>query len=352
MYMMDAERRRAAPEAARRLRRHARRGEPRALSHRRRPRRAVRGRAPAHPADEHSRRTRSRSSRAWSTARPRNVIVLPVLFEGQVKAVIELASLDRVHRLAPRVPRAAHGQHRHRAQHDRSDDAHRGPAQAVAGARRRAADAAEGAAADQRRARAEGAAARRSRTPRSSARTRKSSRPAARVEEKAAELALTSRYKSEFLANMSHELRTPLNSILILGQQLAENADGNLSRAPGRVRADDPRRRHRPAEPDQRHSRPVEDRVGHGHGRVRGAAVRAPARDGRAQLPPRGRGAQAHLHHRLRPDLGRAITTDPKRLLQVLKNLLSNAFKFTEQGGVRLRRRASRASGWTPTIRC
>src|SRR5690606_28791403 len=49
------------------------------------------------------------------------------------------------------------------------------------------------------------------------------------LEEKAAELALTSRYKSEFLANMSHELRTPLNSILILGQQLAENPDTNLS---------------------------------------------------------------------------------------------------------------------------
>jgi signal transduction histidine kinase len=48
------------------------------------------------------------------------------------------------------------------------------------------------------------------------------------VEEKASELALTSRYKSEFLANMSHELRTPLNSILILGQQLAENPDANL----------------------------------------------------------------------------------------------------------------------------
>ena len=49
------------------------------------------------------------------------------------------------------------------------------------------------------------------------------------LEEKAAELALTSKYKSEFLANMSHELRTPLNSILILGQQLAENPAGNLA---------------------------------------------------------------------------------------------------------------------------
>ena len=64
------------------------------------------------------------------------------------------------------------------------------------------------------------------------------------LEEKATELALTSKYKSEFLANMSHELRTPLNSILILGQQLGDNPDGNLT---PRSRSSSPARSTAPA---------------------------------------------------------------------------------------------------------
>ena len=94
-------------------------------------------------------------------APPRNIVVLPVLFEDQVKAVIELASLRPFTAFAPGVPRTAHRQHRHGAEHDRGHDADGGPAEAVAAARRRTADAAEGTAADQRRAGAEGPAARR-----------------------------------------------------------------------------------------------------------------------------------------------------------------------------------------------
>jgi HAMP domain-containing protein/CheY-like chemotaxis protein/signal transduction histidine kinase len=156
------------------------------------------------------------------------------------------------------------------------------------------------------------------------------------LEEKATELALTSKYKSEFLANMSHELRTPLNSILILGQQLTDNPDGNLS------------------------ARQVEfARTIHGAGtdllnlisdildlsKIESGTVTVNAEEiffsNLIEMVARpfrheaeGRGLSFDIL--TDPHLGRSIVTDAKRLQQVLKNLLSNAFKFTENGGVRL----------------
>jgi HAMP domain-containing protein/signal transduction histidine kinase/DNA-binding response OmpR family regulator len=167
------------------------------------------------------------------------------------------------------------------------------------------------------------------------------------LEEKANELALTSKYKSEFLANMSHELRTPLNSILILGQQLSENPEQNLT------------------------SKQVEfAKTIHGAGtdllnlisdildlsKIESGTVTVDAeevpfaklldtveRTFRHEAENRKLAFDIHLD----PRLSRGIVTDSKRLMQVLKNLLSNSFKFTGQGGVRLSVDVA-PSGWNP----
>jgi HAMP domain-containing protein/CheY-like chemotaxis protein/GAF domain-containing protein len=157
------------------------------------------------------------------------------------------------------------------------------------------------------------------------------------LEEKATELSLTSKYKSDFLANMSHELRTPLNSILILGQQLSENPDKNLS------------------------AKQVEfARTIHGAGtdllnlisdildlsKIESGTVTVDAEEIFVSnlLDTVGRPFRHEAENRklsfdidVDPNLGRSIVTDSKRLQQVLKNLLSNAFKFTATGGVSLR---------------
>ena len=166
------------------------------------------------------------------------------------------------------------------------------------------------------------------------------------LEEKATELSLTSKYKSEFLANMSHELRTPLNSILILGQQLTENPDGNLT--PKQVEF---------------------ARTIHGAGtdllnlisdildlsKIESGTVTVDAEEILTSnlLETVGRPFRHEAENRelsfnvvVDPTLGRSIYTDSKRLQQVLKNLLSNAFKFTAEGGVRLSVSAA-LGGWS-----
>ncbi len=156
------------------------------------------------------------------------------------------------------------------------------------------------------------------------------------LEEKAKELALTSKYKSEFLANMSHELRTPLNSILVLGQQLTDNPDGNLT--PKQVEF---------------------ARTIHGAGtdllnlisdildlsKIESGTVSVEAEEvffasllEMVARPFRHEAENRRVSFEIQsaPHLSRSLVTDSKRLQQVLKNLLSNAFKFTEQGSVKL----------------
>jgi CheY-like chemotaxis protein/nitrogen-specific signal transduction histidine kinase len=169
----------------------------------------------------------------------------------------------------------------------------------------------------------------------------------AALEEKAEQLALSSRYKSEFLANMSHELRTPLNSLLILARMLADNPDSNLT------------------------SKQIEyAQTIHGSGTdllsiINDILDLAKIESGTVTLniePERFSELNDYVERAFRqvangkglafdvkvaPGLPAAMQTDEKRLQQILKNLLSNAFKFTDQGKVSLQV-APAKSGWTP----
>ncbi len=167
------------------------------------------------------------------------------------------------------------------------------------------------------------------------------------LEEKASELALTSKYKSEFLANMSHELRTPLNSILILSQQLAENADGNLV-----AKQIEFSRTIHGAGTDLLHL--ITDildlsKIESGTVTVDAEEVQLASLADAVSRQFRHEAERRHLAFDVRIDrsLARNITTDSKRLQQVLKNLISNAFKFTERGSVHLSVHAAE-SGWSP----
>jgi CheY-like chemotaxis protein/signal transduction histidine kinase/HAMP domain-containing protein len=156
------------------------------------------------------------------------------------------------------------------------------------------------------------------------------------LEEKAKELALTSKYKSEFLANMSHELRTPLNSILVLGQQLSENPEGNLT--PKQVEFS--RTIHGAGTDLLNLISDILDlsKIESGTVSVQAEEVffaslmEVVARPFRHEAENRKLTFETYLD----TSLDNSLVTDAKRVQQVLKNLLSNALKFTEQGRVRL----------------
>jgi HAMP domain-containing protein/signal transduction histidine kinase/CheY-like chemotaxis protein len=167
------------------------------------------------------------------------------------------------------------------------------------------------------------------------------------LEEKAEQLALTSKYKSEFLANMSHELRTPLNSLLILSKLLSENAQGNLSDK--QVQA----------------SKNIHDAGVDLLALINDILDLSKIESGTVTLDigeTTFAGLKDHVDRtfsqlaqdkkidfavEIEPELPRSMYTDEKRLQQILKNLLSNAFKFTEKGHVKLKV-AKASAGWSP----
>ena len=165
------------------------------------------------------------------------------------------------------------------------------------------------------------------------------------IEEKANEVGRASKYKSEFLANMSHELRTPLNSLLILAKLLASNEEGNLT-----------------------DEQVEEARVIHNGGlellglindildlsKVEAGKLTVTAEDValdgivgrlRQQFSPVSKEKGVEFPVSVSVDLPATLHTDAQRVEQILKNLLSNAFKFTEQGSVTLEVRRPDAKG-------
>ncbi|MCC5637071.1 HAMP domain-containing protein [Nostoc sp. CHAB 5844] len=156
------------------------------------------------------------------------------------------------------------------------------------------------------------------------------------IEDKAAQLTLTSKYKSEFLANMSHELRTPLNSLLLLSRLIAQNIDGNLN------------------DKQVEYAETIHGAGTDLLGLINDILDLAKIESGTMTVQleqtlftdlknfiertfcPMAQEKGLNFAIEFHPTLPRTMFTDAKRLQQVLKNLLSNAFKFTEQGDVRL----------------
>ena len=154
--------------------------------------------------------------------------------------------------------------------------------------------------------------------------------------DKAQELEQASQYKSEFLANMSHELRTPLNSTLILAKLLADNKPGNLSAEQVKYA----QTIHAAGNDLLALINDILDlsKIEAGQAEVSLESVQL-AQALQALVEPLRPVAQEKgltLAATVAPDVPAALETDPMRLGQVLKNLLSNALKFTEQGSVEL----------------
>ncbi|WP_437585745.1 HAMP domain-containing protein [Sorangium sp. So ce1000] len=277
-------------------------------------------------------------------APPVNIIVMPVLFEGQVKAVIELASLERfsqthqafLHQLTESIGIVLNTIEANMRTEDLLKQS-----QSLA----RELQSQQEELQETNAALGEKARLLAEQNVEVERKNHEVEQARQALEEKARQLALTSKYKSEFMANMSHELRTPLNSLLILSDQLSRNSDQNLT------------------------PRQVEfAKTIHASGTdllglindildltkiESGTVVVDVGEIGFKDLSDYVRRTFRHVADSKKLDfelsfsstLPASMFTDAKRLQQVIKNLLSNAFKFTERGKVVLEVTVAR-QGW------
>jgi signal transduction histidine kinase/HAMP domain-containing protein/ActR/RegA family two-component response regulator len=259
-------------------------------------------------------------------AAPLNIVVLPVLFEGRVKAVIELASFQSftpihvtfLEQLVQSI----------------------GVVFNMIGASMRTEELLQ----ELQRSNSELGSRSRELEEKASElefKNREIARASASLEEKARELARASKYKSDFLANMSHELRTPLNSLLILAKLLAENEEKTLTSQ------------------QVDYARTI---CSSGHdllSLINEILDLSKVEAGKVEVKPQqvavadlcefversfrkvAEQKSLELHVEVSNDAPSYVHTDPLRLQQILKNLLSNAFKFTSAGRVTLEVRSA-----------
>jgi signal transduction histidine kinase/DNA-binding response OmpR family regulator/HAMP domain-containing protein len=269
-------------------------------------------------------------------AKPANLIILPVLFENKVKAVIELASLDifsethldflsqltesigivlntieantRTEELLAQSQSLAGELKIQQEELRRTNDELQDKALLLAKQKNEV-----------------------------EAKNKEVEEARSSLEEKAEQLTLTSKYKSEFLANMSHELRTPLNSLLILAQQLYENVEGNLTDKQIRYA----KTIHSCGDDLIQLINDILDlsKIESGFITANISPVRFTEIASFVETTFKPISEARHLRFTIETDprLPQSMETDLQRLNQILKNLLSNSFKFTEKGEVKLK---------------
>jgi HAMP domain-containing protein/signal transduction histidine kinase/CheY-like chemotaxis protein len=261
-------------------------------------------------------------------APPRNILVLPVVFEGQVRGVLELASLERFtpmhHAFLDQLTESIGIVLNTIQANMRTEDLltqSQSLAQELQQTNKELQEKARLLAHQNQEVERKNQEVEQARQA---------------LEEKAKQLALTSKYKSEFLANMSHELRTPLNSLLILSDQLSKNPEGNLT-------------------PKQTEFAKTIHSSGNDLLMLINDILDLAKIESGTVVVDVGEVSLDNLHSYvertfrhvaesknldfvidIEGNVSRSLHTDAKRLQQVLKNLLSNAFKFTHHGSVKL----------------
>ena len=286
-------------------------------------------------------------SSAIGGAIPRSVLVLPILFEGEVRGVMELSSFSpfsELHELLLDQLTESFGIVLHTIEANMRTEGLLKQSQALTSELQTQ----QAALQDTNQELQEKAKLLADQNIEVERKNREVETARAALEEKAKQLALTSKYKSEFLANMSHELRTPLNSLLILSDQLSRNQDGNL--VPRQVEF--AKTIHSSGNDLLNLINDILDLSKIESGTVTLDIAETSVDDLRAYIRrtfshvAEARGLRFELT--FDPELPPALFTDAKRLQQVLKNLLSNAFKFTERGSVSVVARPV-ISGWNST---